>query len=169
MRLDFDLGGGGGFVVARKAFRLDIPESYSFGFNVRGIAPRNAFEFKLVDETNQNVWRYRVESFDFPEEWQPLWMRSSQIGFAWGPLGGGSPSRVAAIELVIAAGVAEEWLSDGFTVGVENLASYYGRLTYSLRLEEKDTLHLKLGGDLVVPPGGSLLNRLWLGPSGRLR
>jgi hypothetical protein len=104
MRLDFDFRGGGGFVVARKAFRLEIPESYSFGFNIRGMAPRNVFEFKLVDETNQNVWRYRVESFDFPEGWQPLWIRSSQIGFAWGPLGGGSPSHVAAIELVIAAG-----------------------------------------------------------------
>jgi hypothetical protein len=104
MPLNFDFGGGDGFVVARKAFRLDIPESYSFGFNVRGIAPRNAFEFKLVDETNQNLWRYRVESFDFPEEWQPLWIRRSQIGFAWGPLGGGFPSRVAAIELAIDAG-----------------------------------------------------------------
>jgi hypothetical protein len=56
--------------------------------------------------------------------------------------------------LVIAAGVAEEWLSDGFAVGVKNLPTYYGRLTYSLRLEDKDTLRLKLGGNLVVPPGG---------------
>jgi hypothetical protein len=56
--------------------------------------------------------------------------------------------------LVIAAGVAEEWLSDGFAVGVENLPTYHGRLSYSLRLEDKHTLRLKLGGDLVVPPGG---------------
>jgi hypothetical protein len=104
MRLDFDFRGAGGFVVARKVFPLEIPESYSFGFNIRGLAPANIFEFKLVDETNQNVWRYRVESFDFPQEWQPLCIRSSQIVFAWGPLGGGPPARVAAIELVIAAG-----------------------------------------------------------------
>ena len=104
MRLDFDFRGAGGFVVARKACPLEIPESYSFGFNIRGLAPANSFEFKLVDDTNQNVWRYRVEAFDFPEEWQPLWIRSSQIVFAWGPLGGGPPTRVAAIELVIAAG-----------------------------------------------------------------
>ena len=104
MRLDFDFRGTGGFVVARKAFPLEIPESYSFGFNIRGLAPANSFEFKLVDETDQNVWRYRVESFDFPEDWKPLWIRSSQIAFAWGPLGGGPPTRAAAIELVIAAG-----------------------------------------------------------------
>jgi len=104
MRLDFDFRGGGGFVVARKAFPLEIPESYSFGFKIRGAAPANVFEFKLVDDTNQNVWRYRVEAFDFPEEWQTLWIRSSHIMFGWGPLGGGPPTRVAAIELVIAAG-----------------------------------------------------------------
>jgi hypothetical protein len=104
MRLDFDFRGAGGFVVARKAFPLQIPESYSFGFNIKGSGPANIFEFKLVDDSNQNVWRYRVEAFDFPEEWQPLSIRSSQIVFAWGPLGGGPPTRVAAIELVIAAG-----------------------------------------------------------------
>ncbi len=115
MRLDFDFRGAGGFVVARKAFPLEIPESYSFGFNIRGLAPANSFEFKLVDETNQNVWRYRVETFDFPEEWQPLQIRSSQIVFAWGPLGGGPPRRVAAIELVIAAGPGGKgtvWVDD---------------------------------------------------------
>jgi hypothetical protein len=56
--------------------------------------------------------------------------------------------------LVIAAGVVEEWLSDGFAVGVKNLPTYYGNLTYSLRLKGKDTLRLGLRGDLVVPPGG---------------
>ncbi|MFZ0133258.1 MAG: discoidin domain-containing protein [Desulfobacterales bacterium] len=104
MRLDVDFRGGGGFVGARKEFALDIPESYSFGVNIRGTIPANIFEFKLVDDTNQNVWRYRVEDFDFPADWQPLQIRSSQVVFAWGPLGGGPPENVAAIELVIAAG-----------------------------------------------------------------
>jgi len=59
--------------------------------------------------------------------------------------------------LVIAAGVVEEWLSDGSIVGVKNLPTYYGNLTYSLRLDGPDTLRLKLRGDLVVPPGGIVL------------
>jgi len=104
MRLDFDFRGGGGFVVAAKRFSLEIPASYSFLFRIRGLAPQNAFEFKLVDESHQNVWRYREEAFDFPETWQPLTIRGHQIGFAWGPLGGGPPRNVTAIELVIAAG-----------------------------------------------------------------
>jgi hypothetical protein len=104
LRLDFDFCGGGGFVVARKLIPLEMPESYTLGFHIRGSAPRNAFEFKLVDETNENVWRYRVESFDFPESWQPVLIKDCQIDFAWGPLGGGPPGRVAAVELVVAAG-----------------------------------------------------------------
>ena len=104
MRLDFDFHGGGGFVVARKDVALEIPEGYSFAFRVRGAAPRNHFEFKLVDGSNRNVWRYRVEGFDFPEEWRPVRIRGSRIEFAWGPLGGGPPRDIAALELVIAAG-----------------------------------------------------------------
>jgi F5/8 type C domain len=120
MRLDFDFRGGGGFVVARKLFPIEIPEACTFGLRIRGLAPRNALEFKLVDGANENVWRYRVEAFDFPQEWQPLHIRSSQIDFAWGPLGGGPPGLVAAVELVIAAGpggmgtvwIDELWLRD---------------------------------------------------------
>ena len=56
--------------------------------------------------------------------------------------------------LVIAAGVAEEWLSDGSTVGVKNLPTYYGNLSYSMRLRGKGTLRVKLKRDFAVPPGG---------------
>jgi hypothetical protein len=104
MRLDFDFHGGGGFVVARKLFALSLPESYTFSFAIRGHAPSNILEFKLVDAANQNVWRWRQEIFDFPEDWQSICIRSSDIEFAWGPLGGGPPRDSAAIELVIAAG-----------------------------------------------------------------
>jgi hypothetical protein len=104
LRLDFDFHGGGGFVVARKAFSLEIPESYHFDIQIRGGAPRNIFEFKLVDASGQNVWRYRVEAFEFPADWTPFRIRGSRIEFAWGPLGGGPPRDIAAIELVIAAG-----------------------------------------------------------------
>jgi hypothetical protein len=62
--------------------------------------------------------------------------------------------READESLVIAAGVAEEWLKDGFPVGVRGLPTYYGKLSYSLRLEGEDTLRLTLEGDLKMPRGG---------------
>ncbi|QSA97837.1 discoidin domain-containing protein [Methylococcus sp. EFPC2] len=104
MRIEFDFRGGGGFVVARKLFPLDLPESYSFAFQIKGDAPANIFEFKLVDASGQNVWRYRVEAFPLPPDWQTVRIRNSQIDFAWGPLGGGPARKIAAIELVFAAG-----------------------------------------------------------------
>lgn len=104
LRFDFDFRGGGGFVVARKAFPLELPESYSFSFALRGEALANIFEFKLVDASGQNVWRYRVEEFAIPPDWREFRIRNSRIEFAWGPLGGGPARDIAAIELVIAAG-----------------------------------------------------------------
>ena len=104
MRLDFDFQGGGGFVGVRRLLPLELPETYLFHFNIRGQAPGNIFEFKLADASNQNVWRYRVESFDFTQDWQPVAIGNNQIEFAWGPLGAGPARSTAAIELVIAAG-----------------------------------------------------------------
>lgn len=104
MRLDFDFHGGGGFVGVRRVLPLQLPESYKFGFNIRGKAPGNILEFKLADSSGQNVWRYRIEAFEYPPDWQPLAIRNSQIEFAWGPLGGGPAGSIEAIELVIAAG-----------------------------------------------------------------
>jgi len=124
MRLDFDFQGGGGFVVARKLFPLSLPESYAFSFDIRGSGPSNILEFKLVDASNQNVWRWRVESFDLPGDWQRLRIKSSEIQFAWGPLGGGPARDIAAIELVVAAGPGGQG-----TVWIEGLrfedTSYY--------------------------------------------
>jgi len=125
MRLDFDFCGGGGFVVARKPFPLELPESYSFSFQIRGDAPSNIFEFKLMDASDKNVWRYRAEGFDFKQEWQQMHIGNSQIEFAWGPLGGGPAGAIAAIELVIAAGPGGKG-----TVWIDRL--FYSDDTYRL-------------------------------------
>ncbi|MBI5503244.1 MAG: discoidin domain-containing protein [Deltaproteobacteria bacterium] len=104
LRADFDFGGGGGFVVARLACALELPEDCAFTFDVRGSAPPNKFEMKLCDATGHNVWWYHRDAFAWPESWQPLRIESDDIEFAWGPAGGGRPSTIAAIEFVIAAG-----------------------------------------------------------------
>jgi hypothetical protein len=115
MRLDFDFKGGGGFVVARRVVSFPLPDAYAFSFNLRGAAPRNKFEFKLVDPSGKNVWRYQQEAFEFTPDWQPLLIRSREIEFAWGPAGGGRMKDVGAIEFVIAAGPGGKgtvWVDD---------------------------------------------------------
>jgi len=115
MRLDFDFKGGGGFVVARKRFSFALPDTYAFTFDVRGAAPANKLEFKLVDPGGHNVWRYQEDAFSFSADWRSLRIRSSQIDFAWGPAGGGPVRLVGAIELAIAAppgGKGTVWIAD---------------------------------------------------------
>jgi hypothetical protein len=55
--------------------------------------------------------------------------------------------------LIIAAGLANAWLTDNFEVVVKDLPTYYGRLCYTLRHEGADALRLSLSGDLAMPPG----------------
>jgi hypothetical protein len=55
--------------------------------------------------------------------------------------------------LVIAAGIHENWLTDTGEVVVKELPTYYGKLSYTLRMEGPDTLRLIVSGDLALPPG----------------
>jgi hypothetical protein len=115
MRLDFDFGGGGGFVVARKTFAFSLPETFAFHLAIRAEAPPNTFEFKLLDPAGVNVWRYQDEAFDFTADWRMLSIPSNRIDFAWGPAGSGAPVEIGAIEFAVAAGPGGQgtlWIAD---------------------------------------------------------
>src|SRR3989442_5060523 len=84
LRLDFDFKGSGGFVVASKRFSFPLPEAYAFTFDVHGVAPANKLEFKLVDPSGHNVWRYHEDGFDLPAEWRSLPDPRRPIAFARG-------------------------------------------------------------------------------------
>jgi hypothetical protein len=115
MRLDFDFGESGGFVVARKSFAISLPESFVFHLAIRAQAPPNKFEFKLVDPSGVNVWRYLDENFDFAADWRTLSIPGNRIDFAWGPAGGGAPVEIGAIEFAVAAGPGGQgtlWIAD---------------------------------------------------------
>lgn len=115
LRLDFDFKGGGGFVVARKEFAMRLPDAFAFSFGVRGAAPANKFEFKLADPGGRNVWRWQEDAFDFKSSIRPLWIKSSQIEFAWGPAGGGTIRNLGSIEFVLSAGPGGKgtvWIED---------------------------------------------------------
>jgi len=115
LRLDFDFKGGGGFVVASKRYAFALPDAYVFTFDVRGSAPPNKLEFKLVDPSGQNVWRHQEDAFEFPSEWRPLRITSSRIEFAWGPAGSGPARQIGGIEFALAAppgGAGTVWLAN---------------------------------------------------------
>src|SRR5439155_15806144 len=104
LRIDFRFAGGGGYAVARREIALTLPENYAFGFRIRGRAPANHLEFKLIDSTGANVWWCNRRNVVFPRRWQTVTTKRRQITFAWGPAGGGTITRVAALEIAITAG-----------------------------------------------------------------
>ncbi len=115
MRLDFDFHGGAGYAVAHRTLSVDLPQNYEFSFRVRGDAPRNNVEFKLIDASGENVWWVNRRDYMFPQRFTLFTVKKRQISFAWGPLGGGEISHVAAMELSVTAGSGGKgsvWIED---------------------------------------------------------
>ncbi len=104
VRLDYDFHGGGGFVVMRRAIPLTLPNTFEIGFQMRGKGPPNHFEFKVASPGGLNVWRHLRQDFPLPTTWTDFSFNERAFPFAWGPAGGGAPSEVEAVEIVIAAG-----------------------------------------------------------------
>jgi hypothetical protein len=104
LRLDFDFKQGGGFVVARRALKRQMPEEYAVRFRLRGSGPVNNLELKLIDATGQNVWRHVQRDLRPPARWKQVQVRSRDIGFAWGPSSGGRLRELGSMEFAIVAG-----------------------------------------------------------------
>lgn len=104
VRLDYDFHGGGGFVVIRRVVPLHLPDTFEIGFQLRGEGPPNHFEFKVASPGGANVWRHLRQDYRLPAEWSDFRFHEREFPFAWGPAGGGAPSEVEAVEIVIAAG-----------------------------------------------------------------
>jgi hypothetical protein len=115
LRLDFDFKGGGGFVVARRPLARAMPPIWALELELRGAAPANKLEIKLIDPTNRNVWWWRRDAGILPADWTTLRVRSSEVTFAWGPAGGGTIRELGFIELAIVAGDGgrgSAWIAD---------------------------------------------------------
>jgi hypothetical protein len=102
--IDFDFGRVTGYVAAGRALPIDYPARYEFDLGVRGDAPPNALQMKLVDASGSNVWWGRRNDYRFPKDWQTLRFRQRDIEFAWGPTADRTLRSTAALELVIASG-----------------------------------------------------------------
>src|SRR5712672_1414580 len=115
MRVDFDFHGHGGYGVIHRAFNLALPSNYEISFAIRGNAPTNTLELKLIDATGENVWWSNNPNFIFPKDWKTITRKKRQISFAWGPTNDKDLKRFAAIEIAITAGSGGKgsiWLDD---------------------------------------------------------
>jgi F5/8 type C domain len=102
--VDFDFGRVTGYVSVQRALPIEVPARYEFAIDLRGAAAPNAFQFKLVDASGENVWWGQRPEYRFPAEWQTLKFRQRQIEFAWGPSTEKTLRHTASVELVIASG-----------------------------------------------------------------
>ena len=105
LRLDFDFQGHAGYAVARHSFTLPpLPPHWVMTLHVRGEALPNTLEIKFVDSSGQNVWWMRRTPLTVTRGWTTLRFRTADLSYAWGPLGGGAPRAIAAMEIAITAG-----------------------------------------------------------------
>ena len=104
LRIDFDFHGHGGYAVIHRDLNLSLPANYEFSWSIRGPAPVNTLEFKLIDPSGDNVWWSNQPGFVFSADWRTVVRKKRHITFAWGPLGGGEMKTVAGIEIAITAG-----------------------------------------------------------------
>ena len=136
MRVDFDFHGHGGYAVIHRTLNLTLPPNYELTFAIKGEAPTNTLEFKLIDSTGDNVWWSNNPNFHFPKDWTTITRKKRQISFAWGPTSDRELRKFAAIEFAITAGSGGKgsiWLDDLALTPLEPATAYtlYPRMTAS--------------------------------------
>ncbi len=115
LRIDFDFRKGGGEVIVHKPFPIALPDNYAVTLALRGTAPPNVLEIRLVGRSGKNVWRFRDPEFRFPKTWQTLRVKRRRFEFAWGPAGEKELAELGLIEFVIARGTGGRgtlWIDD---------------------------------------------------------
>ena len=151
-RLDFDFHGHGGYAIARQAVDLDLPANYQFTFRIRGDAPAETLEFKLI--RGDDVWWMNRRDFVFPPEWKTLTTKKRQISFAWGPSGGGEPRHIDAIEVVVTAGSGGKgtvWFTDPVLEELPLITNEIGGLVIDCAdCSVPDALQERVGDQLFV-------------------
>lgn len=115
MRLDFDFRGGAGYAIARRPFVAPLPDDYELSFFIRGDAPPNTLEIKLLDSSGESVWWVNRRHMSFPAEWTRMRLKKRHFEFAWGPSGGAPLTEISAVEIVVTAstgGSGTVWIDE---------------------------------------------------------
>lgn len=123
IRLDFDFVTGGGYCIVQRDFARALPENFEFTARLRGEAPANNLEFKLLDiepgehaaTESESVWWVNTRRFEFPREWTTLRYKARRFEFAWGANHTTRPENVSRIQFAIASaegGKGSVWLDE---------------------------------------------------------
>jgi hypothetical protein len=117
IRVDFDFHGHQGYWIIHRDLELNLPPNFQFNFSIRGQAPANNLEFKLVDHDRESVWWTKNPNFNLPRDWQSLRRRKREICYAWG--GQARPyydlRQLSAIEFAMSTGTGGKgsvWIDD---------------------------------------------------------
>lgn len=83
--LDYDFNGVSGHAGIQRELALDYPGNYRFDLQLRGDAPANDLQFKLVDASGDNVWWVNQAAVEPPPQWTAVRHKARRIDKAWGP------------------------------------------------------------------------------------
>ncbi|MCX6151194.1 MAG: discoidin domain-containing protein [Ignavibacteriales bacterium] len=86
IKIDFNFVAGSGYCGIQKEMPIDLPDNFQFSFFIKGNAPSNNLEFKLVDKSGLNVWWLIQRNYEFPNNWKKIIIKKRHIQFAWGPI-----------------------------------------------------------------------------------
>ena len=104
LRFDFTLAGHGAWVIARRELAAALPAHYVAALTLRGASSQPVeLQLKLVDPSGANVWWWRRRVFVPAAVPAAVVLRRASLEFAWGPLSGGEPAQIGAVELALAS------------------------------------------------------------------
>ena len=106
IEINFDFTTGTGYCGIRKKNPMALPDNFKFTFWLKGNAPVNNLEFKLIDGSGENVWWCNQRNFEFPTTWKKITIKKRDIQFAWGPIEDKSLKTIDKIEIFIASSTA---------------------------------------------------------------
>jgi len=103
IKIDYNFTKGSGYGGIQKIIPIEYPNNFQFSFYLKGNSPNNNLEFKLVDESGDNVWWFNNRNYEFPNQWKKYVIKKRKIEFAWGPTSDKSLRKTNRLEFIISS------------------------------------------------------------------